>query len=91
MTSNPITSWRKEVGKVEAMTDFVFLGSKIPVDGDCSHEIKRCLINGRNAMTKLESILKAEVSKKIKIKKINKSRGVTLLAKSTQSKLWFFQ
>ena len=69
MTSNPITSWRKEVGKVEAMTDFIFLGSKIPVDSDCSHEIKRCLINGRNAMTKLDSILKAEVSKKIKIKK----------------------
>ena len=62
MTSNPITSWQKEVGKVEAMTDFIFLGSKIPVDGDCSHEIKRCLINGRNAMTKLDSILKAELS-----------------------------
>ena len=59
MASGPITSWQIEGGKVEAVMDFPFLGSKITVDGDCSHEIKRCLLLGRQAMTNLDSILKS--------------------------------
>ena len=59
MASTPITSWQIEKGKVEAMTDFLFLGSKITVDGDCSHEIQRLLFLGRKAMTNLHSILKS--------------------------------
>ena len=59
MASGPITSWQIEGGKVEAVTDFLFLGSKITADGDCSHEIKRCLLFGRKAMTNLDSILKS--------------------------------
>ena len=59
MASSPITSWQIEGGKVEAVTDFIFLGSKITVDGDYSHEIKRHLFLGRKAMTNLESILKS--------------------------------
>ena len=59
MTSGPITSWQKEGEKVEAVTDFIFLGSKITVDGNCSHEIKRCLLLGRKTMTNLDSILKS--------------------------------
>ena len=51
MASDPITSWQIEGGKVETVTDFIFLGFKITVDGDCSHEIKRCLLLGRKAMT----------------------------------------
>ena len=58
MASGPITSWQIEGEKVEAVTDFIFLGSKITVDGDCSHEIKRCLLLGRKAMTNLDSVLK---------------------------------
>ena len=58
MTSSSITSWQIEVRKVEAVTAFLFLGSKITVDGDCSHEIKRYLLLGRKAMTNLDSILK---------------------------------
>ena len=57
MASGPITSWQIEGEKVEAVTDFIFLGSKITVDGDCSHEIERCLLLGRKAMTNLDSIL----------------------------------
>ena len=68
MASNPITSWQIKREKVEAMTDFIFLGSKITADNDCSHEIKRCLpILGREAMTNLESI--------------SKNRDITLLTK----------
>ena len=59
MVSGPITSWQILGGKVEAVTDFVFLGSKITEDGDCSHEIKRCLLFGRKAMTNLDGILKS--------------------------------
>ena len=59
MASGPITSWQIEGEKVEAVTDFIFLGSKITVDGDCSHEIERCLLLGRKAMTNLDSILKS--------------------------------
>ena len=53
MASSPITSWQIEGEKVEAVTDFIFLGSKITVDSDCSHEIERCLLLGRKAMTNL--------------------------------------
>ena len=67
MASNPITSWQIDGEKVETVTDFIFLGSKITVPGDCSHEIKRCLLLGRKAMTNLDSILK--------------SRDITLLRK----------
>ena len=59
MASGPITSWQIDVGKVEKVTDFVFLGSKITADGDCSHEIKRCLLLGRKAVTNLDSIRKS--------------------------------
>ena len=67
MASSPITSWQIEREKVEAVTDFIFLGCKITANGDCSHEIKRCLLLGRRAMTNLGSILK--------------SRDITLLTK----------
>ena len=67
MTSSPITSWQIDGETMETVTDFIFLGSKITADGDCSHEIKRCLLLGRKAMTNLNSILK--------------SRDITLLTK----------
>ena len=57
MASGPITSWPIEGGKVEGVTDFLVLGSKITVDGDCSHEIRRQLLLGRKAMTNLDSLL----------------------------------
>ena len=60
MASSPITSWQIEGEKVEAMTDFLFLGSKITADGDCSHEIRRHLLLGKKAMTNLDSILKSK-------------------------------
>ena len=59
MASSPITSWQIDGETVEAVTDFIFLDSKITADGDCSHEIKRRLLLGRKAMTKLEGILKS--------------------------------
>ena len=59
MAFGPITSWQIEGEKVEAVTDFLFLGFKITADGDCSHEIRRCLLLGRKAMTNLDSILKS--------------------------------
>ena len=64
MASGPITSWEIDGEAVETVSDFIFLGSKISADGDCSHEIKRRLLLGRKAMTNLDSILK--------------SRGITL-------------
>ena len=67
MASSPIISWQIEGGKVEAVTDFIFLASKITVDSDCSHEIKRHLLPGRKTMTNLDSVLK--------------SRDITLLTK----------
>ena len=67
MASGPITSWEIDGGIVETVTDFILGGSKITADGDCSHEIKRCLLLGRKAMTNLDSILK--------------SRDITLLTK----------
>ena len=59
MVSSPITSWQKEGEKVEGVTDFFFLRSIITVDGDCSHETRRHLLLGRNAMTNLDSLLKS--------------------------------
>ena len=67
MTSGPITLWQIDGETMETVTDFIFLGSKITADGDCSYEIKRCLLLGRKAMTNLDSILK--------------SRDITLLTK----------
>ena len=58
MASGPITSWQIDGETIETVTDFIFLGSKITADGDCSHEIKRCLLLGRTTMTNLDSILK---------------------------------
>ena len=77
MTSGPITSWQIDGETVETLADFIFLGSKITVDGDCSNEIKRCLLLGRKALTNLDSILK--------------SRDITLLTKFCLVKLWFCQ
>ena len=59
MASGPITSWQIDGETVETVSDFIFLGSKITADGDCSHEIKRCLLLGRKVMTNLDSILKS--------------------------------
>ena len=59
MASGPITSWQIGGGTVETVADFIFLDSKITADGDCSHEIKRCLLLGRKAVTNLDSILKS--------------------------------
>ena len=67
MAAGPITSWEIDGETVETVTDFIFLGSKITTDGDCSHEIKRRLLLGRKVMTNLDSILK--------------SRSITLLTK----------
>ena len=59
MASDPVMSWQIDGETVETVSDFIFLGSKITVDGDCSHEIKRCLVLGRKVMTNLDSILKS--------------------------------
>ena len=59
MASGPITSWQIDGGKVRAVTDFIFLGSKIPLDSDCHHKIRRCLLLGRKAMANLDSIFKS--------------------------------
>ena len=59
MASGPITSWEIDGETMETVADFTFLGSKITADGDCSHEIKRCLLLGRKVMTKLDSVLKS--------------------------------
>ena len=67
MASRPITSWQIDGQTMEMVTDFIFEGSKITADGDCSHEIRRCLLPGRKAMTNLDSILT--------------SRDITLLTK----------
>ena len=60
MQSGPITSWQRDGETVETVSDFIFLGSKITADGDCSHKIKRCVLLGRKVMTNLDSILKTE-------------------------------
>ena len=59
LASGPITSWQIDGETVETVADFIFLGSKITAEGDCSHEIKRCLLLGRKFMTNLDSILKS--------------------------------
>ena len=73
MTSGPVTSWQIDGETMETVRDFIFLVSKINADGDCSHEIKRCLLLGRKAMTNLNSILK--------------SRDITLPTKASLIKL----
>ena len=60
MASGPITAWQIDGEKMETVTDFIFLGSKITADGDCSHEIKRCLLLGRKAMTNPDNILRSK-------------------------------
>ena len=77
MACGPISSWQIEGKTKKKVTDFIFLGSKISADSDCSHEVKRCLLLGRKAMTNLDSILK--------------SRDITLPTKSIYSRLWFSQ
>ena len=77
MASGPMTSWQIDGEKVEIVTEFIFLGSKITADGDCSHEIKRCLLPGRKAMTNLDSVLK--------------SRDITLPTKVPLVKAMVFQ
>ena len=77
MASGPITSWQISGETIETVSDFIFFGSKITADGDCSHEIKRLLLLGRKVMTNLDSIFK--------------SRDITLPTKSVWSRLWFFQ
>ena len=78
MASGPITSWEIDGETVETVADFIFGGSKITADGDCSHEIKRCLLFGRKVMTNLDSMFK--------------SRDITLPTKVHLVKaLWFFQ
>ena len=59
MASSPITPWQIDGETMETVTDFIFLGSRVTADGDCSHEIKRCLLLGRKVMTNLDSILKS--------------------------------
>ena len=76
MASGPITSWQMDGETVETVSDFIFGGSKIPADGDCSHEIKRCLLLARKVMTNLNSILK--------------SRDITLPAKICLVKVMVF-
>ena len=75
--SGPKTSWQIDGETMETVTDFLLLGSKITVDGDCSHEIQRCLLLGRKAMTNLDSILK--------------SRDITLITKVHLVKAMVFQ
>ena len=71
MDSGPINSWEIDGETMETVTDFIFLGSKITEDGDCSHEIKRCLLLGRKTMTNLDSILKSrDITLSIKIRLI---------------------
>ena len=77
MASGPITSWQVDGETMETVTDFILGGSKITADGDCHHEIKRCLLLGRKAMTNLDSILK--------------SRDITLPTKVHLVKVWFYQ
>ena len=71
MASDPITSWQIDGEKVEAVTDFIFLGSKMTVDSNCSQEIKRCLLLGRKAMTNPDSILKGrDITLSTKVHKV---------------------
>ena len=79
MASGPITSWQIDGETVETVTDFIFLGSKITADGDCSHEIKRCLLLGIKAMMNLDNILKSRDI--TNLNRILKSRDITLPTK----------
>ena len=79
MASCPITSWQIDGKMVETVSDFIFLGSKITADGDCSHEIKRCLLLGRKVMTNLDSIFKSRDM--TNLDSIFKSRDITLSTK----------
>ena len=67
LASGAITSWQIDAETVETVADFIFLGSKITADGDCSHEIKRCLFLGRKVMTNLDSILKRDITLPTKV------------------------
>ena len=77
MASGPITSWEIDGETVETVSDLIFWGSKITADGNCSHEIKRCLLLGRKVMTNLDSIIKG--------------RDIICQQRSVSSNLWFFQ
>ena len=71
IASGPITSWQIDGRTMETVIDFIFLGSKINVDGDCTHEIQRCLLLGRKAMTNLDSILKSrDITQPMKVHKV---------------------
>ena len=83
MASGSITSWLIDGETVETVTDFIFLGSNITADGDCSHEIKRRLLLARKAMINLDSILKS--------RDIFNVKDILSQQRSVQSKLWFFQ
>ena len=85
MASGPNTSWQIDGETVETVVDFIFLGSKITADGDCSHEIKKCLLLGRKAMTNLDRILKGFTFN------ITLPRPLLCQERSVKSKLWFFQ
>ena len=75
MASGPITSWEIDGETVETVSDFIFLGSKIAADGDCSHKIKRCLLLGRKVMTSLDSILKSKKQRHYFVNKGPSSQG----------------
>ena len=84
MASGPITAWQIEWEKVEVVTDFLFLGSKITADGDCSHEIRRWFLLGRIAMTNLDSVLKSSditLSTKVHIVKAMVFPGITTVVR----------
>ena len=85
MASGPITSWQIDGETMETVRDFIFLGSKITADGDCSHELKRCLLLGRKVMTNLDSILKSRditLSTKVHVVKVSVFPVVTYRSES---------
>ena len=85
MASGPITSWEIDGETVESVSDFIFLGSKITADGDCSHEIKRCLLIGRKAMTNLGSTLKSKDNTLLtNIHNLRYADDTTLMAESEE-------
>ena len=93
MASGPITSWQIDGEKMEIVRDFIFLGSKITSDGDCSHEIKRHLLLGRKAMTNLDIVLKSrDITLPTKVHLVS---SLQLLSRVrlfvNQSRLWFLQ
>ena len=93
MASGPITSWQIDGETMETLTDFIFLGSKITADGDCSHEIKRCLLLRRKAMTNLESVLKSRdttLQTKVHIVKVIVFPVVMFHKKGWAPKNWYF-